>query len=250
MDTLGVLQLAWPHIGLGIGIVIIMLMFATDTLRSDTTRSRWRDPVWLAWAMAAAYLLHVFEEYGAHIVDGQFLLVRTFEEMGVSDMFGGIPWFFFPYVNILFTWIALPLAAHIARRNPVIGLSGLGFVLMNGITHIGGSIALGQSPLENPGSITGIILFLGLFIWTVYVCKKDALLPPKGLVIAITSGVVAHLGLFSIYAVNLGLGHVASAIWTPVVAFLAIIVSWLLCKAFHIAFPKETPFNSLGAKTD
>jgi hypothetical protein len=240
VDTLGVLQLAWPHIGLGAGIVIIILMFTSDAFRSDTSRSRWRDPVWLAWAIVAAYLLHVFEEYGAWIANGQFVLVTTFEETGVSDMFGGIPHYFFPLVNILFTWVALPIAALIARRNPVVGLSALGFVLVNSLTHLGGGAMSSGNPFLMPGSINGIVVSLLLVGWIVYACIKYKLLPRKGLAIAITAGVLGHIGLFSIYLMNLGLGSVAVTVWTPVVVFLPILTSWLLCKAFFITFPKES----------
>lgn len=51
------------------------------------------------------YLLHIFEEYGAHVTDGQFDLVLMFQKMGIDEMFGGSPLFFFPYINITAMWV-------------------------------------------------------------------------------------------------------------------------------------------------
>ena len=39
----------WPFIGGGAAIVMVAILLTTDTFRSNTAVSRWRDPVWLAW---------------------------------------------------------------------------------------------------------------------------------------------------------------------------------------------------------
>jgi len=52
----------WPWIGLGAAIVLLLLIFCTDFLRSDKTKSRFRDPVSLAWMGAVIYMLHNLEE--------------------------------------------------------------------------------------------------------------------------------------------------------------------------------------------
>ena len=233
MNTTDILYLAWPYIGLGGGIAVIVGL-CTDAFRSNHTVSRWRDTVWLSWAMVAAYLLHVCEEYGLHITDGQFDLITNFKAMGVDERFGGIPLAFFPLVNIGLTWIALPIAAAVCRRNPVVGLAGMGFLLLNGLTHIGGSLALGQSLADNYGVFTGVLVFIPLALWIWYACSKKHLLPKKGLGIAFVSGILAHLLLFSCYAVNLFLGHTAAAIWVPFVVFSPLWIAWLLCKAFKV----------------
>ena len=233
MNTTDILYLAWPYIGLGGGIAVIVGLF-TDAFRSTPNVSRWRDTVWLSWAMVAAYLLHVCEEYGLHITDGQFDLITNFKAMGVDERFGGIPLAFFPLVNIGLTWIALPVAAIVCRRNPVVGLAGMGFLVVNGLTHLGAGVAMGQGLAGNLGGFTGLFVFIPLFCWICYVCVKDRLLPRKGLAIAIISGVVAHLLLFSLYALNKIAGHTAAYIWTPFVVTSTLWLSWLLCKAFKV----------------
>lgn len=78
-----ILWAAWPWIGFGGGIVLFSLLFFTDCNRSDPDRSRWKDPVWLSWAMADAYLIHVAEEYGIHFHNGQYDLIETFMDRGM-----------------------------------------------------------------------------------------------------------------------------------------------------------------------
>src|SRR5690242_5203978 len=53
----------WAFIGVGGAIVMVAVLLTTDTFRSNTTVSRWRDLVWLAWLAVPLYLLHQFEEY-------------------------------------------------------------------------------------------------------------------------------------------------------------------------------------------
>jgi hypothetical protein len=233
MNTFDVLTLAWPWIGGGIGIVVTILLF-TDYFRSDLNTSRWFDPVWLSWFMVAAYLWHVVEEYGLHIADSQFQLVTSFHERGIDAQFGGLPMAFFPMVNILFTWVGLPLAAVISRKNPVVGLGATGFLLVNGLTHLMPSIAGIMPWSSNYGLFTGAFVFIPLFCWITYACASRHLLPKGGLTIIIVSGILTHLLLFSIYILNKLAGHTAAFIWIPFVATATIWLSWLLCKAFKV----------------
>lgn len=224
------LWFAWPWVGLGGGIVLLILLLFTDVLRSDPKKTRWIDPVWLSWAVAFVYLPHVCEEYGMHITDGQFTIITSFKEMGMSKMFGEIPLVFFPVVNIALTWIALPIAASLSKKKPVVGLSGIGFILLNGITHIGGCIATKMSPISSPGSVTGIFMFIPLFVWVCYVAMKQHILPKKGLRIAIISGIIGHVLLFSCYLVNRLAGSTAMLIYSLFVAFSPLLISWGLSK--------------------
>lgn len=229
-----ILWAAWPWIGFGGGIVLLILLFFTETTRGNRNVSKRKDPVWLSWAMVAVYLIHVTEEYGIHFHNGQYDLIQNFIDMGISDMFGGIPMAFFPYVNIMITWIALPIAAIICRRHPVVGLSMSGFMAVNGLVHLVSLIRSGGDISSNGGVTTGLLVFLPLFIWIVIVCKRGHLLPPKGLGIAVVSGVIGHVGLFSIYIANKLIGSVFVYLYIPVVGFLPIIVAILLCKVLHV----------------
>ena len=230
-----ILWAAWPWIGFGMGIVLIIQLLFRDNLRSDTNVSRLKDPTWLSWAMAAAYLIHVAEEYGIYFANGQYILIQNFIDTGISAMFGGIPMLFFPFVNIMATWIAFPTAAIISKKHPVIGLSTLGFVLVNGLTHLGALINGGNFM----GGITGILIFLPLFIWTVYACSKYSLLPKRGLIIAVSSGVVGHIGLFGLYIINKFCGSMISTACVVVVAFISMIIAWILCRLLNVDDAKK-----------
>ncbi len=234
MNTINLLWFVWPWIGFGGSIALFMLLFFSDTFQRDKNQSRFYDISWLSWFIVASYLLHVLEEYGLHVVNGQYVVISSFVEMGVDAMFGGIPLFFFPFVNIMLTWIALPVAAILSKKYPVLGLSGIGFVLLNGLTHIGGTVMMGRGLILTPGNLTGIFLFLPLFIWTAYACIKKSLLPKKGLWIAIISGVLAHIGLFFGYLLNAIAGHVVTFVYIPIVAFMPIIFAWVFSKLFHV----------------
>lgn len=225
-----ILWAAWPWIGFGMGIVLFIQLLFTDNLRNDINISRLKDPTWLSWAMAVAYLIHVVEEYGIYFANGQYLLIQNFIDTGISAMFGGIPMLLFPFVNITLTWIAFPVAAIISKRHPVIGLSTLGFVLINGLTHLGALINGGNFI----GDATGIFVFIPLFIWTVYACFNYNILPKKGLMIAVISGIVGHIGLFGLYIINKFAGSKASTGCVIIVAFLSMIVAWILCKVLKV----------------
>ena len=58
----------WPFIGGGGAIVMVAILLTTDTFRSNTTVSRWRDAVWLAWLAAPLYWVHQLEEYSLPVL--------------------------------------------------------------------------------------------------------------------------------------------------------------------------------------
>lgn len=239
MNTIDLLWFAWPWIGLGASIVIFLLLIFSDTFQADKTKSRLYDVSWLSWMIVASYLLHVFEEYGLHVVNGQYQVITSFVSMGVDSMFGGIPHIFFPYVNIMFTWIGLPAAAKLSKKYPVLGLSGIGFVLFNGLTHIIGTLRMNTGLFATPGNVTGIFLFLPLFIWTVYACRKESLLPKKGLFIAAASGILAHIGLFGSYVLNKFAGSMLTYVYVPILAFMPIVFAGILSKVLHVELKKQ-----------
>ena len=123
MDLAEQFWYAWPWMGLGAAVVMAVLLFCTDLLRSDGGR-RWLDPVWLAWLAVPIYLLHQFEEYACNLADGEYLIIgQVFANAGGIMDLSQLPLAFFPEVNILLVWVAVPISAYLCRRNPVIGLA-------------------------------------------------------------------------------------------------------------------------------
>jgi len=111
----------WPFVGGGAAIVMGAILLTTDTFRSNTTVSRWRDPVWLAWLAAPLYWVHQLEEYSLPVIGLPYSL---------PDMVCGqfdfppypacpIPMSFYPVVNISLMWFGAPLAAyHLQAQRP------------------------------------------------------------------------------------------------------------------------------------
>ncbi|WP_348981983.1 HXXEE domain-containing protein [Brachybacterium epidermidis] len=150
--------------GLGGAIVLLVLALFTDVLRHETGISRWRDPVWLAWASVIAYMLHNFEEYGIDLLGRPFQFPATAcETFGFPDVVSCplVPSFFVA-VNIPFVWIALVAAALIARKVPAVGLTGAGLLLTNALSHV----ATLPTPMGySPGTLTAVLLFIPLAVW-------------------------------------------------------------------------------------
>lgn len=156
----------WPWIGLVVAVALLALLFFTAVLRDRRDVSRWRDPVWLAWLMAVAYMLHNFEEYGVDAMGRTFHFPATacsafgFPDVGACPLAPS----FFVAVNIPFVWFVLPLAAWCCRRNPAVGLTGAGLLFTNAMSHILGLVTpMGYSP----GTVTAAVIFIPLSVWVV-----------------------------------------------------------------------------------
>ncbi|WP_433956085.1 HXXEE domain-containing protein [Janibacter indicus] len=226
----------WPWIGLGAAIVIGILLFATDWLRSDTTVSRWKDPTWFAWVAAAAYMLHNVEEYGIDFTGTSL----AFPSMMTSDMGVQPPESFFLVVNIGLVWIAGPLAALATRRMPVLVLAMPTVELVNSFLHIPGAIALRSI---GAGFVTALLLFVPIAIWAfVGFCGKDGF--KKSTYFAFLGiGVIYHLGFV---ATIVPLAQGVGPNWLPAVTmalFTAIMLGlwyWMAVRVIRNARSRET----------
>jgi MoaA/NifB/PqqE/SkfB family radical SAM enzyme len=102
----------WPWIGLGAAIVLLLLIFCTDFLRSDKTKSRFRDPVSLAWMGAVIYMLHNLEEYGVDMYGNQQAFTTLmYQLLGVR-----IGETAFLCCNLLLVWVVGPLTAVMVKK--------------------------------------------------------------------------------------------------------------------------------------
>ena len=159
----------WPFIGLGGAIVMVPILLMTDTFWGNTTVSRWRDLVWLAWLAVPLYGLHQLEEYSLPVIGLDYSLPdMVCKNLGFEPYPAcPIPLPFYPLVNIALMWFGAPLAAYLSRRNILIGLSYWGLLLANGLLHTSGGIAQGA---YNTGLWTAAILFVPLSLWITYAC--------------------------------------------------------------------------------
>ncbi|MBQ4394052.1 MAG: HXXEE domain-containing protein [Paludibacteraceae bacterium] len=153
----------WPWIGLGAAVVILLLVFCTDFLRSDKSRSRWFDPAILAWLGAVAYMLHNVEEYGVDMYGNQQAFTTLmYQLMGVR-----ISELAFLACNLCLVWVVGPLTAVFVRKGYWRMAAGMAlFELINALMHVVQAINLG---CYNPGLLTSGVIFLPLCCWTLYV---------------------------------------------------------------------------------
>lgn len=181
----------WPWMGAGAAIVLLIILFATDWLRSDISISRWRDPTWFAWLAAVAYMIHNVEEYGIDFTG----TTLAFPNM-MLGMLGEMPtWTFFLCVNLSLVWVMGPLAAALSRKYPPLAFAMVGIEAVNCLTHLPGAVMLGSI---SGGCITAALVFLPLVIWAF---AGVAGYPKTGLKrstlwIFIGFGVLYHVGLF------------------------------------------------------
>ena len=232
------LWLGWPWMGLGGAVVMIILLFCTGALRSRPEVSRWRDPLWLAWLAVPMYLLHQFEEYSLHIVDGQYSIVSMFfSPDGPTARMGemNLPLAHFPMMNCVFVWVAIPLGAWLfGRKHPAVALAPFGFILANGLLHLMQSLAGGMPVAENGGFWTGVLLFIPIAVWVIFVCAKELRLPAGAIVISMLSGVLAHVVLAGCYLFalkDMPAGVIAMDIVT---SFAATYFALGLCRLFKV----------------
>lgn len=221
-------DLAWPWIGLLGAAVILGLAFGSKQLRGVPGVSPWRDPAWLGWLAVPAYLVHQAEEYGidllgrVHAFPAQ--LCMTLAQGPYPDC--PIPPPFFPAVNISLIWVAAPLAALLGRRHKLVGLSFHGLLFTNALVHLVPFLRGGE---YNAGTLTALVLFLPLSIWTAFACFGAGRLPIRGMVLLVAAGAIAHAVLMgSVFLFLRGaIGGTPLILIQVANAFLFVAIAWL-----------------------
>ena len=214
-------HLGWPWLCLGGGLVLFAILLGTNALRGHATGSRWWDPVWLAWLAVPMLMVHMFEEYGFDVLGRTYdlpdMLCKNLGYVPYPEC--PVPIAHYPLVNLGIAWISAPLAACLARRNLVIGLSWYGLLIFNGALHVGATIATGAAGAG--GVLTGGLLFISSFIWMVYVVLKSHAMSGKALAVSVSGGIVAHLLLAAVY------GGQKAGVWgaTGVLVFDVVVIA-------------------------
>lgn len=213
----------WPWLGAVAALILLYLLLGTTKLQGDASAVRWRDRSWLAWAAVFAYLAHNIEEYG---VDA---LGRHYEfPIQMGEIFAGAdaspPNAFYLAVNLSIVWLALPLAALLAKRHPLVGLAGYSVMAINLLTHVGAFVVVGY----NPGLMTAVLLFLPLTIWMTRALFGPGRLPYQGLAVVIFNGGALHAVLMgSLLAFVHGLIPAAALVAIQLAnAFLLLAIPW------------------------
>jgi hypothetical protein len=195
-------DLGWPWFCLGGAVALFAVMLYTNAARSKPNVSRWRDPVWLAWLVVPMLMVHMFEEYAFDLLGRTYFLPETVcKNLGYPSYPDcPIPIAHYPLVNLGIAWVSAPLAAWLARRNLVIGLSWYGLLLFNGVLHTVGTLVGGLE--VSGGVVTGALLFIPSFCWMVFVIRTSGVMSGKALVLSVSGGIIAHILLAAVYALQ------------------------------------------------
>jgi hypothetical protein len=211
----------WCWIGLGAAIVLVILLFTANVLRSDLNKKKWKDPTWLARIFSIAYLLHNVEEYGMDLTGEMYAFAKTMNNMlGVE--FSGM---FFVAVNISLIWLAYPIAAALSRKFPLmtVGLASLTFI--NSFMHIGAMAGGGY----NSGVFTTLVIFIPASLWTFYVFLGKEKLKFSTLAAFLGIGVLAHIllvgGAFASNVLGAGVTSLLQVVNAALALFLWYAVS-------------------------
>lgn len=222
------LDLNFPWVGLGGAIILAALMFGTDRLRHDLTRTRWRDRVWLSWLAMLAYLIHNVEEYGIDALGHH----HAFPDALCATLGLGaypacpVPPAFYLVVNLPLFWIAAPVAALLAPRHPLVGFSIYGVIFINALVHVAPMLT---GAGYNPGALSAILVFLPVSLWVAHSCFGRNGLSYKALALLIASGVLLHvilMGSMKLFIAGV-IGGQTLVLAQVANAGLALLILWL-----------------------
>lgn len=220
--------LVWPWVGLGAAIVLTILLFSTDVLRSNKGISRWKDISWLAWLWVVVYLLHNAEEYAIDFAGNLYAFPAS---MNASLGNAAIPDLSFLSTNVAAMWFAMPICAWLSRKHPIAGLTTTGMVFVNIFIHLMPVVRGGG---YNPGLGTAILMFLPLCLWCFhqFFGSAQGKFSLKTLGIIIANGVVIHIlliGSMLLYA-QVGYPEWILVGWQWCIAAMLVGFAWMMAK--------------------
>lgn len=181
----------WPWIGLGAAGILLILLAAGDGLAADRTQRRWLDMGWLTWLGIAVYLIHQFEEHGVDMLGRPYAFRGALcAELSYRDPIAcPVPLSFITSVNVGGVWLAGILAALLAPRRPLLGLSFFAVPLVNIFAHAGPAV---MNSRYNPGLLTATSLFAPLCLWVLFVAVKRYGAGLKALLLLVAGGLAVH----------------------------------------------------------
>ena len=222
------LDKAFPWIGLAGAVALLALLFGTRLLRGETGVSRWHDRVWLAWLGAVAYLLHNVEEYGVDLLGRR----HAFPDALCAALrlpaypHCPIPPAFFLAVNLPLFWVAAPIAALLARRHALVGLSIFSVIFVNALAHL---VPLVLGVGYTPGTLSAAILFVPLAARVAHTCFGKGRLSSKAMALLIANGFLLHAILIGSVFLLIGgaIGAPALVVLQLLNAALFLLLPWL-----------------------
>ncbi len=172
----------WAQIGMVSAIFIFVLLFFNTYVPIGSYQ-------WLLWLNIPFYFIHQFEEY---VYPGGFLedMNKNLEGLGNGnvklterDAF---------YINVLFTWILMPLFNILGFISILFPLIVLATATVNPLLHIFGTI---RARKYAPGLIAGLVLNLPLGLYVFIGISLSSMITIFQLIIVILIGIGIHMSV-------------------------------------------------------
>lgn len=210
----------WMKIGTFAAPLLIFMAFA---MRAEDAGPMASDVKLMAALMAAAYMIHQFEE---HWIDalGRLYPLRAFLNDTLSSAFGPeaaaamTPEAIF-FINTSVVWLAAFLAIWSAPTHVFPALAMAGVILVNGVAHVAAAAA---SAAYNPGLVTSIVVFLPISL----VFYRAVLGVGRARFVEIAAGVAWGVLAHVILIAGLLAANVHQVI--PVGVYYALLIAWAL----------------------
>ena len=238
----------WPFIGVGGAIVMVAILLLTDTFRGNTTVSRWRDPVWLAWLAVPLYWVHQFEEYSLPVLGFDYSIQEMIcEKLGfppypdLPDSAGLLPGGEHRSHVVRGAASGLPLQAQRPHRPQLLGIA----LRQRTCAHRRG-LAAGA---YNTGLWSAAILFVPLSLWVIYACAIRGPYSGKVVGVAFAAGAVTHVLLFIGYGFFKAgvIGNAGLLVYAAVIGFTPIILAALGSRFFKPELLRPVPVRQATA---
>ncbi|WAS91257.1 HXXEE domain-containing protein [Nannocystis punicea] len=179
----------WPFVGLGLALVLVVWLALP---RPAARGPRWHDPAWVLALLWPMYLVHQFEEHGIDLLGRRYaFLAELCRTLGYGGDLAHCPAdeAAMCAVNVGGCQIAFVTAWVFRRRNPLVAACAWGVPLINGLIHIGSSLA---QRAYGPGLLTSVVLFLPLSLWALRTAVRAGVIRPAQCVWVVVTGVLMH----------------------------------------------------------
>jgi len=186
------LALNFEWIGSVAAVIILILLFATSSLRRDLNVSKWKDFTWLGWFGTMLYLFHNVEEYGMDIYGRKDAFPNQIYDMlhAMDPHSNGPDSSYFLAVNITAIWVMGPISAILSKRRPFTGLAIYSIIFINIFFHLMPSISTGT---YNPGFVTTILFFIPISIWLIAKGLGTGVYKKRAILYIFLGGIIFHI---------------------------------------------------------
>lgn len=184
--------LNFEWIGLVAAIVILVLLFTTNSLRNDLSISKWKDYTWLSWLGMVIYLLHNVEEYGIDIFGRTNAFPNQIHDMlhALAPESSGPDSSYFLAVNVTAFWVVAPIAALLSRTRPFTGLAVYAIIFVNTFFHLMPALTTGT---YNPGFLTTILFFIPIAVWLIGKDLGTGAYKKRAIIYLFLGGIIFHI---------------------------------------------------------